>query len=421
MRKKKRRYYKKVRKKVKAGSGYAYPIMIFSLFFFFVLMLFVGRGAKTTNYDAKRVRTNKSVAFYPRQTEEVGKAFVKKLCKTGKKDSVYDYETYRLKDYYCYDYGNGHTLFVDKEFKEPRLKAFSDKGKRIISDYLRYTMKAAGRQEAYTGEFMEETYYTNIKTDDFKYHFNKDSFVCQFDKYDTMVEIPLKYIAQELGLDLGIPNEDYVKPVYIDPNRPAVALTFDDGPSINSENTNKILDELYKYDATATFYVVGRSLNETTAPVIEKGLKLGNQYGSHSQTHANLVKLKEEQMTQEVMGVSDFFEEHFDYKVTTYRPPYGSYNETVDRVVPLPAVLWDVDSSDWESRNSNAILSNVITNTKDSSVVLLHDIHEPSMKAVVEGKMVKTLIDKGYQLVTVDELAKLKGVELVQGVHFCWD
>ncbi len=326
-----------------------------------------------------------------------------------------------MKDYYCYDYGNDQTLFLDKHFKKPQLKPLSDRGKKMISDYLRYQMKSDGREEAYTSDFMEDTHYTNLKMEDFEYHFNKESFICKFQKYDTVIEIPLKYIAKELGLDLGVPQEPYSKPYYIDPKRPMVALTFDDGPSLNSDCTDKILDELYKYDAKATFYVVGRSLSEETNPVIKKGLELGNQYGSHSHSHSNLVKLSEEQMRQEVMGVCDYFKEHFDYEMTSYRPPYGSYNDQVDSVIPLPAILWNVDSGDWESRNSDAILSKVISGTSDRSVVLLHDIHEASKKAVVDGKMIKTLIDRGYQLVTVDELAKFEGVELVQGIHFCWD
>ncbi len=419
MKKKKKRHFRRSKRGIR--TKYIYLTVILCVFVFFGCMLFVGRGAKSKNYDAKRVRTNQSVAFYPRETKNTGKIFAEKLCETGKKKSVYDYKTYKMNNYYCYDYGNNRTLFVDQNYKEPRLKELSDKGKMMISDYLRYTMKSEGRQEAYTADFLEETYYTNIKEEDFQYHFNRESFVCQFEKYNTKIEIPLKYIAKELGLDLGIPQEKYKKPIYIDPNRPMVALTFDDGPSLNSDYTDKILNELYKYDANATFYVVGRSLSESTAPVIQKGIDLGNQYGSHSQTHANLVKLNEDQMYQEIMGVSDFFQEHFDYKVTSYRPPYGSYNEKVDQTIPLPAILWNVDSSDWESKNTEAILSKVISGTTDKSVVLLHDIHETSMKAVVDGKMIKTLIDQGYQLVTIDELAKVEGVELVQGVHFCWD
>ncbi len=415
------KYQKKRKRKKKSIKKYVGVIAILGGAFFFALMLFVGRGAKTINSNAKRVRANKCVAFYPRETEQVGKAFVKNLCKTAKQETVYDYKTYKLKGYHCYDYGNNNTFLVDEDFNEAKVTEFNDKAKMIISDYLRYTMKADGRDEAYTREFMEQTYYPNIKKEDVKYNFNKEYFVCQFDRYNIKVDIPLKYIAEELGLDLGIEKEDYVKPVYIDPNRPVVAMTFDDGPSADASKTNRLLDELYKYDATATFYVVGRVLNDETVPIIEKGLKYGNQYGSHSQTHANLVKLTEDQIKQEIMGVSDFFKEQFNYKMTTYRPPYGSYNETVDKVVPLAAVLWDVDSGDWQLKNANAIASKLMEKIGNGSVVLLHDIHDASVQAVVEGGVIRSLIDKGYQLVKVDDLAKIKGVELTQGVHFCWD
>ncbi len=415
------KHRRKNRRRKRSFSKYIGLIVIAGSVFFFALMLFIGRGAKTTNSNAKRVRVNKCVAFYPRETGKLGKNFVKKLCKTAKKETVYDYTMYKLNDYYCYDYGNNKTFLVDKDFKEAKIPEFNDKAKMILSDYLRYTMKVDERDEAYTAEFMEQTYYPNIKKKDVEYNFNKDYFVCQFDKYNIRVDVPLKYIAKELGLNLGIKKEDYVKPVYVDPKRPIVAMTFDDGPRADASKTNKLLDELYKYDATATFYVVGRGLGDETVPIIEKGIRYGNQYGSHSQTHANLVNLKEEQIKKEVMGVSDFFRENFDYKMTTYRPPYGSYNATVDKVVPLAAVLWDVDSSDWQLKNAKAIASNVMQYTRDGSVVLLHDIHDTSVQAMVEEKVLRSLIDKGYQLVTVDDLAKIKGVKLVQGVHLCWD
>lgn len=361
------------------------------------------------------------MAFYPEETGKLGENFARDLCKAAKEKTVFDYTEFKMKDYHCYDYGNNKVLVVDKNYRKVKVSGFNDKARMIISDYLRYTMKADGREAAYTSDFMEKTYYKNINKADFKYDFNRESIICSFEKYNVKFEIPLKYIAGELGLKFGVKKEDYVKPVYVDPKRPIVAMTFDDGPRADEAKTNKLLDELYKYDATATFYVVGNGINDRTIPIMKKGISYGNQYGSHSKTHANLVKLNEDQIKSEVMSVSDFFQEQLNYTMTTYRPPYGSYNARVDQVIPLAAVLWDVDSSDWKLKDAKAVADNVLKHTKNGSVVLLHDIHDTSVQAMVEEKVIKNLIDQGYQLVTINELAEIKGVELKQGVHLCWD
>ena len=400
-------------------------MMILSAIVVFVLIivcsLFSCGGAKSENRGAKHVTKKGCTAFYPKKSGKYGKEFAKELAKSGKKDMVFDYKESNLNDFHIYYYGKGKGFMTDKEYDPVTVKELTDESKMVISDYLRYTMKKKNRDEAYTSKFMEDTYYETISADRFTYGFNDKNLIFNFPEYKINVYIPYEYVTDILSADIGVEKGEYKKPVYVNPDRPVIALTFDDGPDAVADSTERILNELYKYDSVGTFFIVGRNLSDGVVPVLEKGIKYGNQYGSHSKTHPELPKLTEEEILSEVMYVSDFFKEKLGYTMNTYRPPYGEYDEKVDGVVPLAAVLWDVDSLDWKLRDGPAIVEQIKSTMFNKAVVLMHDIHVPSAQAVCDNGLVKMLIDEGYQLVDIDTLAKLREVELTQGVHLCWD
>lgn len=106
---------------------------------------------------------------------------------------------------------------------------------------------------------------------------------------------------------------------------------------------------------------------------------------------------------------------------TVARVPYGSGNQEVFDAVGKPFFMWSLDTLDWdtldEESDYNAVMNGDLT---DGSIILMHDIHEPSVKAAV--RLIPELVAKGFKLVTVSELAAAKGVTLqnVQYVDF-WD
>lgn len=389
--------------------------------FIMIISFFSCGGLKSENKGAKSVSKKGCTVFYPKKTKDYGKEYAKEMAKAGKKDTVIDYKESERDGFHIYYYGKGKGYMTDDKYNTVEMKELNDDTKMIISDHLRYAMKKKDRDEAYTSKFMEDTYYSTITSERFSYAFSDKNLICYFPEYKINAYVPLKYVTDTFNMDIKVEKAEYKKPVYVNPERPVVALTFDDGPDAVGDSTHRILDELYKYDGVATFYIVGRNLGDSAVPVLEKGIKLGNQYGSHSRTHPELVKLKEDEITAEVMYVYNFFEENLGYKMNTYRPPYGSYNDKVDAAVPLAAVLWDVDSLDWKLRNGPATVEQINKALFDKSVVLMHDIHVPSADAVCDAGLVKGLIDKGYQLVDINTLANLRGVELTQGVHLCWD
>lgn len=98
------------------------------------------------------------------------------------------------------------------------------------------------------------------------------------------------------------------------------------------------------------------------------------------------------------------------------RPPYGSVNDTVKSAINLPLILWSIDTLDWKTLNAESTVEEVMNNVTDGSVILMHDIFSTSVDAA--EILIPQLIEKGYQLVTVHELAALHQTELSAGVTY---
>ena len=71
--------------------------------------------------------------------------------------------------------------------------------------------------------------------------------------------------------------------------------------------------------------------------------------------------------------------------------------------------MWDVDTRDWETHNISKILKQTIKNTKDGSIILMHDTKENTV--LLLEKLLKELKSKDYQFVTVSELEKIKQIK----------
>ena len=212
------------------------------------------------------------------------------------------------------------------------------------------------------------------------------------------------------------------KPIYrsvvgsknIDSSKPMVALTFDDGP--NPSSSNRILDILVKYNVTATFFDLG-SLVEAYPDVVKREEAVGCEVGSHTYSHLNLNNLSADGVIDEINKSKKAFEKVLGHDVTLMRPPYGNANDIVKANTPYPIINWNVDTLDWKSKNKDAVVNEVrkIGNL-DGKIILMHSIYETTADAV--EVIVPELLNDGYQLVTVSQLAKYKGTTLQPGVKY---
>ncbi len=195
----------------------------------------------------------------------------------------------------------------------------------------------------------------------------------------------------------------------IDPSKPMVVLTFDDGP--NNTSTVKILNTLEKYNVKATFFDQGNKMLKY--PEIAKREARIGEVGTHTYSHSNLNKLSEEKIKREIELSKETFKKVMGYEPKLFRAPYGNSNSKVLKYIDMPVIYWTIDTLDWKTLNVNAIMSKVDKRNLDGKIILLHSVHSSTAAAV--EVMVPYLLDAGYQLVTVSELAQYRGYTLQPG------
>ena len=191
--------------------------------------------------------------------------------------------------------------------------------------------------------------------------------------------------------------------------RPMIALTFDDGPG---EYTEELINCLVENNAKATFFMLGQ--NVEAYPEIAKELSdAGMELGNHSYSHPDLVTIGAEAAAQQVSNTDAALKAATGFEATVMRPPGGSFNDSVKAAIDHPLIIWSIDTRDWATKSEDQTYQVVMDNAQDGSVVLMHDIHEWSVKAAI--RMIPDLIAKGFKLVTVSELAEAKGKTLQSG------
>lgn len=224
--------------------------------------------------------------------------------------------------------------------------------------------------------------------------------------YQTLVEQGLLSIAvPQTGAPAQQPSPaDSTQPQsgrVIDPSKPMIALTFDDGPG---NYTTQIVDILRQYDVRATFFMVGnRVANYEDA--VRAVVAQGSEIGTHTWAHKDLTGISPDAIESQLRRGMDIIEQATGQKVTTMRPPYGASNKDVrdvSRTLGLTIVTWNVDTEDWKTNNADATYNAIMRHVKDGSIILCHEIK--SSTAQVMHRVIPDLIDKGYQLLTVSEL-----------------
>ena len=236
-------------------------------------------------------------------------------------------------------------------------------------------------------------------------------------KTEASVDQEKKNKKAEKPSETKKPQEEKVSVEHIrknlDPDKPMVALTFDDGPY--DRVTNRIVRALAKNDSRATFFVVGNRV-ERYADTMKNAFQKGNQIATHTFDHGDLSKMKKKQIRRELKRSFRVMKKINGENPTMLRPPYGNVNDKMRQTIQIPMIYWSVDTEDWASRNRDKVLSRC-KSIKDGDIVLMHDLY-PSTAAAVE-KLVPKLRRKGFQLVTVEELFYYKGIDAKGGkVYF---
>lgn len=192
--------------------------------------------------------------------------------------------------------------------------------------------------------------------------------------------------------------------------RPMIALTFDDGPG---EYTSELLDCLEENNAHATFFMLGQNV-ENYQDDVKRMLELGCEIGNHSWDHANMYELSLDSVVKEFNDADQALIDACGQASTVVRAPYGNANEDIMNAVGKPFFMWSLDSLDWQYKDVDLDYKSIMQDNssviKDGTIILMHDIHEPSVKAA--ERIIPELINMGFKLVTVSEMAEAKNVTL---------
>lgn len=193
-------------------------------------------------------------------------------------------------------------------------------------------------------------------------------------------------------------------------DKKTVALTFDDGPS--GKYNAQFLDVLARNKAHATFFMVGTMMNNCQKCVLDT-YNSGNEVGSHTYNHMNIKKNSILDVNNNLKQVDDLFYKITNDHIKYVRPPYGSYSKENLENVNNPLILWNIDTEDWSHHDVDYIVNEVLENVQDGSIILMHELYETSLQAL--EVLLPRLYAEGYQVVSVSELANMKGKTLESG------
>ena len=284
------------------------------------------------------------------------------------------------------------------------LQIFNVGYKNYFSEYFIELFK-----DGYT-DYLKDDYkkYLKVNDENLNNYVLTDGGVRFYFQPGTVLEKSAGLIAIEIPYDeLEHIIKKKAEVRYIDPDKPMVALTYDDGPY--PKVSNRILNCLSKHDSVATFFMLGQNVKRYPK-VVQRKAQLGMELGSHTWSHPNLLDLKKKDIKAEINKTNNALINACGQSASVFRPPYGNIDDKVLKIVDMPAVLWSVDTLDWKSRKAKSVVSVVKKIEKkdglDGRVILMHSLYPSTAKAT--ETLVPWLKKKGYQLVTVSELLQYR-------------
>lgn len=179
-----------------------------------------------------------------------------------------------------------------------------------------------------------------------------------------------------------------------------IALTFDDGPG---KHTKKLLKTLHNEKVPATFFIIGRNI-EAYPDVLRTMSTQGHEVASHTWSHDDLRELSTKQIDKELRATAKLIKKETGSAPKLVRPPYGAIDSHVQTALEKrgeSAIMWNVDTLDWQHKNVKRT-AKMATGAPDGSIVLMHDVQETTVDAV--PSIIKKLRKQGYTFVTVSDL-----------------
>ncbi len=181
-----------------------------------------------------------------------------------------------------------------------------------------------------------------------------------------------------------------------------LALSFDDGPNLTTES--KMLDVLAKHDVPATFFVIGKNINEESARNITRAVKLGCEIGNHSLTHSMMSQMDEAQVKAEIEATSAMIEKITGERPKFFRPPYINVKPEMYDWIDLTFICGK-GCEDWVATvGKEERREGILANAEPGAIYLLHDFEGNDATVEALDEAIPVLKEQGYVFVTVSQL-----------------
>jgi peptidoglycan/xylan/chitin deacetylase (PgdA/CDA1 family) len=202
-----------------------------------------------------------------------------------------------------------------------------------------------------------------------------------------------------------------------------IALTYDDGP--NDPHTLRLLEVLAKHNVHATFFMIGRYVQQRPE-IVREVVTAGHVIGNHTFTHPLLTLRSAAQIRQEISNCRSALQDAIGDHSNLFRPPFGGRRPATLRIareLGLEPVMWNVTGYDWNAPPSAMIEQKVAKQIRGGDVILLHDGGHKQMGADRSQTVLATdgLIAKyqaeGYRFVTIQEMMMEKSTSRQSAVR----
>ncbi|MBD5129634.1 MAG: polysaccharide deacetylase family protein [Ruminococcaceae bacterium] len=207
------------------------------------------------------------------------------------------------------------------------------------------------------------------------------------------------------------PAEPTATPINTEPDYEwdkVIALTFDDGPNI--ETTNEVLDVLEKHQVVASFFLIGNNITDDSAKSVKRAYDLGCEINNHSKSHGYMDKMTAEEIIEEYSYVDDKVFEITGEHTKFFRPPYIAVGDLMWENIDVPFIS-GLGCNDWDPNVTVEQRVKIITRSaQDGAIILMHDAQGNSQTVEAIDQIIPALKEQGYKFTTVSGLFEAKGI-----------
>ena len=192
-------------------------------------------------------------------------------------------------------------------------------------------------------------------------------------------------------------------PIYsVETPEKKAAVTFN--CAWGAEDVPEILAVLEKYEAKATFFILGQWAKDNP-DAVKLISEAGHEIGTHSTTPPDMAEIGVEKTREELFLSCGYIEKACGIKPVLFRAPSGSYSSELIKNVSemgFTSIQWDVDSRDWKDKTAGEMVESVTKNVRKGSIVLFHSGKRNTLEALPQ--ILEILKNGGYEFVKISDL-----------------